>query len=167
MTTLPSLTSYFWFLPLDWNTGAYLFYSFLKKNFMWCRKWPLADVFLLVLFQFRLSHIRPLGAIYSLIGSCMCSVQTFGTEGAVYNYGQASCWTHSTYVEQMLQSASRQAAKKKKKTQITTTQHRGWGQTGLCLTWPPAHTHLQPLTHTHTHSNLSSVPFLLLWNSAF
>lgn len=59
--------------------GTYFFP--LKKKFIWLRKWPLADVFLLVLSQFRLSHIRPLGAIYSLPGFCMCSVQTFLTVG--------------------------------------------------------------------------------------
>lgn len=74
MTTLPSLTGYFWFpSQLDYKT--------LKNNSIRMSKWPLADVFLLVLSQFRLSHIRPLGAINSLIGFCMCSAQTFATGG--------------------------------------------------------------------------------------
>lgn len=67
-----------------WLKYLSIFFSSLflkKKQFIWIRKWPLADVFLLVLSQFRLSHIRPLGAIYSLIGFCMCSAQTFLTGG--------------------------------------------------------------------------------------
>lgn len=70
------------------------------------RKWPLADVFLLVLSQFRLSHIRPLGAIYSLIGFCMCSAQTFLTVGhlIIMDRHHGDYGTHTTYVEQMLRS---------------------------------------------------------------
>lgn len=135
----------------------------LNKNFIRIRKWPLADVFLLVLSQFRLSHIRPLGAIYSLIGFCMCSAQTFLTVGHLIimdrhhgNYG-----THTTYVEQMLQSSPSPNqlepwADKQKRNINNLNDLHGWRWFRSQSTKPTC-TH----THPHTHTDKSQLIFSL------
>lgn len=54
-----------------WQNHLSIF-LFPPKNLILIRKRLLTDVFLFVLSQFRLSHFRPLGAIYSLVGFCVC-----------------------------------------------------------------------------------------------
>lgn len=73
---------------------------------------------LLVLSQFRLSHFRPLGAIYSLVGFCVCLAQTFLTAGFFIDgdmhhdkYGICHiCETDATILS-ITQTPNRQAAK--------------------------------------------------------
>lgn len=163
MTTLPSPTSYFWFFSIS-NQLKYLnifsFFFFYKKKqtkktspLSELGKRPLADVFLLVLSQFRLSHIRPLGVIYSLIGFCMCSVQTFLTVGHLIimdkhhgNYGP-----HATYVKQMLWSSPSanqlEACAEKNSSVIWIISVAAF----VDLWWARTHTH--PNTQTHTNYN--------------
>lgn len=81
VTTLPLLDKLFLlFLNIfTWlkHSSIFSLSLFLFNNVILIRNQLLADVFLFVLSQFRRSHIRPLGAIYSLTGFCKCAAQTF------------------------------------------------------------------------------------------
>lgn len=164
----PSLTSYFWFstFQLDQNTRAYFFSSFLKKNFFSIRKRPLADVFLLVLSQFRQSHIRPLGAIYSLIGFCMCSAQTFLTVGhlIIMDRHHGDYGTHTPHMWNRCYSllhhqTSRSPEQTSSKENINNRNRgRGWRGCGPLSTCPTEY------IHTQTHKEITSMECWISFN---